>query len=173
MAYLKQAQENFLGYSVSGNDLRRMSSDDKGYLFRDFIYQSNRIEGISDSWIQTISEGEEFSIPLTLSNHGTALKFILQNVSQGIKPSIKGIKNLHSGLMEHLLPAKDTGTFRKRDVSITKNHYNWCNEGEYLYSEIIRRCPKPQSLPYLMNCFVEETENLLSKQKLLFFLLLE
>jgi len=56
--------------------------------------------------------------------------------------------------MEGLLQTEDKGHFRNKKVIIGKRHYDF-ETGKFLGTEVIRRCPNPDSLPNLMRKYQE------------------
>jgi Fic family protein len=159
MTILPQVKNALLGYSLSLDDYTNLSSDDKTHFQNDFIYQSNYIEGISDHWVQTVRVGEQPVFPPTLTSHQKALDYIMQNVESEIIPT--KVTNLHKILMTGLLPEKEAGHLRKKKVIIGKRHYDF--EGKFIGTEVIRRCPDPESLPYLMDCYQDSLKQLTKK----------
>lgn len=149
MIILPQAKETRLGYTLSLEDYAMLTDTEKTHFLHDFVYQSNYIEGISDHWVQTICVGQTPYFPPTLTSHEKAFKQILNNAQNRQTLDIKGIKKLHEILMEGLLLGEERGHLRKKKVIIGKKHYDSEN-GKYIGMEIIRRCPKPESLTHLM-----------------------
>lgn len=152
MTLLPQVKTVPLGYTLSLDDYANLSSDDQTHFLHDFIYQSNYIEGIKDTWVQNIKRGETPVLPPTLTSHQKALDQIIQNAELEIFPTRKSINNLHKTLMEGLLPEKEVGQLRKKKVIIGKKYYD-LETGKYLGTSVIRKCPNPDSLPYLMDSY--------------------
>jgi len=161
MAILPQVKTVPLGYTLSLDDYTNLSSKDRDHFLHDFIYQSNYIEGISDHWVQTVTVGEKPIFPPTLTSHQKALDYVIQNAESEIIPN--KINNLHKILMEGLLPKEETGHLRKKKVIIGKRHYD-LETGKLLGTEVIRRCPNPESLPYLMDCYKDSLKQLTKNQ---------
>lgn len=152
MVSLPQVKTAPLGYTLSLADYTNLSSDERNHFLHDFIYQSNYIEGISDHWVQTVQVGETPLFPPTLTSHQKALDMIIQNAELEIFPTKKSINNLHKTLMEGLLPEKEAGHLRKKKVIIGKRHYD-LETGKYLGMQVIRKCPNPDFLSYLMDSY--------------------
>lgn len=159
MTILPQAKTTPLGYTLSLDDYTNLSSDDRTHFMHDFIYQSNYIEGISDHWVQTVRRGEKPVFPPRLTSHQKALDYIIQNANSSVPPAKTSIKNLHKILMEGLLPEKEAGHLRKKKVIIGKRHYD-LETGKFLCTEVIRKCPNPEFLPYLINCYQDSLKQL-------------
>lgn len=137
MTLLKQAKETRLGYSLSLEDYTRLSDEDRTNFIEDFVYQSNRIEGISDFWLNFSNDGDPTTSKPTLHSHKKAFNQMLDKAQNRQHPDTRGIKKLHGILMEGLLPAEERGHLRKKKVGL-------------LRAEVIRMCPNPESLPHLM-----------------------
>ncbi len=152
MTLLPQVKTAPLGYTLSLDNYANLSSEDRTHFQHDFIYQSNYIEGIKDHWVQTVQVGEKPIFPPTLTSHQKAFDLMIQNVTSQILPTKTSINNLHKNLMEGLLPEEEVGYLRKKNVIIGKRHYD-LETGKFLGTEVIRRCPNPDSLPYLMDCY--------------------
>lgn len=163
MSILPQVKTAPLGHSLSLTDYYALSLEDKSHFLNDFIYQSNYIEGIKDSWVQTVTVGETPIFPFTLTSHKKALDMIIQSVELEVFPTKKSINNLHKTLMQGLLSEKEAGHLRKNKVVIGKKHYDFEN-GKFLGMEVIRRCPNPEFLPYLMDCYQNSLKQFTEKK---------
>jgi len=159
MTILPQTKNAPLGYTLSLDDYTNLSSENRDHFLHDFIYQSNYIEGISDHWVQTVQVGEKPIFPQTLTSHQKALDYIIQNANTTIYPTRTQINNLHEILMTGLLPEKEAGHLRKKKVIIGKRYYD-LETGKFLCTEVIRRCPNPSFLHYLMNCYQDSLRQL-------------
>jgi Fic family protein len=153
MISIEGVKKNFLGYTLSLRDYSSLFKDERTSFNYDLIYQSNFIEGISDHWVQTVSEGEEFTFPPTLSSHEEALKYTENSATLGRELNRREIRDLHGKLMKGLLPQNKEGHYRKVPVAITITA-SYLIGGELVpHRKVIRRCPPPEKIPYLMNAY--------------------
>lgn len=159
MLYLSQSIETKLGYTLSLNDYTNLSDSDRTHFLHDFIYQSNYIEGISDHWVQTVQRGEIPLFPSTLTSHEKAFNLMMQNVTLRKHLARPQISKLHKVLMEGLLQESERGHLREMNVVIVKKHFD-LETGKHIGTQVIRKCPSPNSLSYLMECYQKSVEQL-------------
>jgi Fic family protein len=150
MISIEGTQKNFLGWTLSLADYNFLSKADQQDFHQEFIYQSNYLEGISDHWCQTVREGEKPKFPATLTSHQRALEYMINSSLIGGKLDREETRILHGKLMDGLLPEKEAGHYRNIPVRIANISRYLIGERLVTHREIIRRCPKPEHIPYLM-----------------------
>ncbi|MBC8435108.1 Fic family protein [archaeon] len=166
MHYSEKTKQNFLGHTLSLKDFQKLDEVGRESFFQHFIYHSNEIEGISDIWWQTINDGEEPSpLPPTLTLHKKALDQTLLHALSNVELDGGEIKNLHGILMDGLLPETEAGNYRKVPLVIVGMTRESIGDKIFESRKIIRRCPKPESLPYLMNAYEKSIQALSEKKK--------
>lgn len=166
MHYLEKTKQNFLGYTLSLKDFQKLDGLSRESFFQHFIYQSNYLEGISDIWHQTINRGEEPSpLPPTLTSHEKALDKTMLYALADLEMGRGEIRDLHGILMGELLPNEEAGNYRKVPVAIVSKKRRFVGEQLMEKREIIRRCPKPESVPYLMDAYEKKTLAMSKKRK--------
>lgn len=154
MSYLSNAKETNLGYTFSLDDYTKLNDSSRTHFLHDFIYQSNHIEGISDQWTQSNRQ-----FPPTLTSHENAFNQITQAIASRTHLTRSQISKLHKTLMEGLLQESEKGHLRKMEVVIARRRFD-IETGKHIDTEIIRKCPSPSSLSYLMKCYQDSTEQL-------------
>ena len=78
MTELKR-NETSTGYSVKFEDYMNSNLDDKMDFCQNFCYNSNLIEGIRISYIETVSVGEKPPFKPELDDHYEAFNYMLEN----------------------------------------------------------------------------------------------
>lgn len=151
MTYLAEAKETQFGYSLDWKDFVRLNPTNRTHFLHDFVYQSNRIEGISDHYGHTIPKGAPIIIPPKLRSHERAFDYVVEQTQRRQRPETRKIERIHEILMEEILLREDRGHLRKTRVKTT------LKTGEQ------KNYPNPTCLPSLMKSYQESlgelTEN--------------
>lgn len=167
MSYREKIKETFLGHTLSINDFQLLDQNERASFFQHFIYQSNYLEGISDIWHQTVHAGEAPKpLPPTLTSHEKALDKMLLYSLADLEMGRGEIRDLHGILMEGLLSKEESGNYRKVPVAIVSKE-RWVEGSKYFEKKtLIRKCPKPESVPYLIGAYEKKTLALSNKRKI-------